>query len=1186
MKLVKIELQGFKSFRDRSAVHFSAEGVNAILGPNGCGKSNLVDALKWALGEQSTKSLRGHSMQDVVFAGTQTSKPVGLAQVSLLFSNEDSPSLEKYKEFKEIQVSRKYYRNGESLYLINNVPSRLMDVREVFLDTGIGEKGYSIIEQGKIGRIVTSKPEELKALLDEAAGVMKFKTKKSEARKKLQSAQQNLLRVLDILKELEEREAKLDSQVKKLREYQKMKEDAQSAHRRIFAGRWFELGKQIREKETSLGKNQEENLRVSNEKQLCENKIETLEIESLSVAKNSEETGRKIAGLSAELGECETGAKLAGQSLENLEKWNLKGRAEGEKRTGQRNEIVTFVERERKEQNHRKETLATCSERLAACSERLRSVAGKRPSLEAENRRILDRENETKRKIDDNLVKLKIAEEKIRLHRENQDLPDYLENRLKDEIAAFEKRLEEIAVRAEFDGKAIGELDSVAVRQREALRENERQTKEKEKKNSNLRAEIAVAENEIATAEKEGEKLKRADRSASLIVNHLREHPEENEIVGLKGTLMERIRFAEELPERLERQMLKLKSTLVFERTRAIEKIVELAKKLGVGKLSLLFLDALECQPETAEQHRVNFWVTAEDPFLRKFLNRFVYLDKVEELPKLLASGIPGLNAVHRNFTIDPLSMVHLHLDAEETTEGLSAQHRKLENAKEKLRGLEERKRINEADVEKEEKRNGELANELEETRQKAEALRKNANSEKREAEYLKGQLANQRKDYQNLIERKRESESAETFLKNRREAETELKELDAEMKRIVAEKTQNETEENANREAFNRERKEQHSLELELGNLRNQIELHEKQIENRLQRKKELDEELAQSDDLVERNREEKRKFEAELEKTEERRRELIPLVEKEREAFDEAKRRLERLQAEKKERENQAGRHTATLEKLSRDDANLRIQVARLSQEQNHLSEQLAADFETDPETVLREFDPESFDSEREKNRLKALRQKLNEITNVNLGAIEEYEEIKTKSEFLREQRRDLVESSSSLEESIEEMDRRTVKLFQSAYEEINAHFKRVFPMLFAGGEASLELTDPGNLRETGLAIMAKPPGKRLQTLNLMSGGEKALTALAFVFAIFFAKPSPICVLDEVDAPLDDANVNRYANMLKQLRGECQFIVITHNKVTMSAADRMFGVTMQEPGVSRVVSVDFNRVRNSKSA
>lgn len=1187
MKLKKLEIVGFKSFVDRTVLKFDHD-VTGIVGPNGCGKSNIVDAIRWCMGEQSAKHLRGRAMEDVIFNGSESRGPGGLAEVTLTFENTDGNAPVEYRDYPEIAVTRRLDRSGNSDYLINKTQVRLKDVTDLFLGTGAGTKAYAIIEQGKVGLIVSSKPEDRRMLIEEAAGITKYKSKRKQAERKMELTQQNLLRVGDIITELEKSLASLKRQAQKADRYLAYRNELDDLVLHEASHKY--LGIVAMQKHVSDALNvstQEADERrtalVAREAELEGLRLHALEAERvLEGAQNAHFTAdNEVRALEGEIAR----AKDQLQSLRDREADASRDlssiSAERESLAGEQARFATDLELHREEEEGAAEALAIEEERLQESTAR---------SQEADRRLA-----ELRRRTGEIAARIARAEAGLQgFDRRRSDVEQRRE-KLYGEREELEARQMELVARTQELQRTVEDLKSG-----KTLSQSDRELLEH--KLTELKREVIGSEKELDTNKHELSRA-RSRMHALLEVQSRLEgvgqgvrnviHRRDPGVLGMLADLVEP---PPELTQALAAAMGEhLQTLIVTDEAKAIE-LAHWLRDENKGRAVFL---------PRAGRHVGNARPALPEDLGDDTLGYFADLVRFRPEDEEIVHAVLGDIVVARDF--DAAHRIAARLSerpphAIVTLEGevFHADGRIAAGQREQLAaGMLESKRetrelsdvVSRLDV---------VVSELVARHQ---ALRAGiaetgtALDLARQAEH-RGEIA--------LVGAEKDLRSSENELQRTR---TRLESLVAELQDMAERLAEAEAEQSTARADLESSREEQLLCEGEVEDAQRDADTHREELDARRQvaterkiqvaRAKEKTrgiegalERLSRSaNELIERER----RLQEELVSGARRQGELAGLLFTSRERLElavvEAHQRRDELGAAKQAHEEARAAMLshegdlkalrAAAEQSEKQRVAHEMQLRELVIEMRNLLEVVAEKFRgLELARVVGDYHLRDIPGEEHRARIQELHGLIDRLGSVNLDAKREYEEGEGRYRNYVEQKADLDKALSDLQKAIEQMDRESKRLFKETFDAVNERFQLLFPKMFRGGRAHLTMTNPDDLLETGIEIVAQPPGKKIGNIELMSGGEKALTAVSLIFAMFQIRPSPFCILDEVDAPLDEANVARYNEAIRTMTDRSQFILITHIKRTMQMVDVLYGVTMPEPGISSLTSVDLTTV------
>ncbi|WP_163649760.1 chromosome segregation protein SMC [Modicisalibacter sp. 'Wilcox'] len=1153
MRLKSIKLAGFKSFVDPVTVPFDGN-MTAIVGPNGCGKSNVIDAVRWVMGESSAKTLRGESMTDVIFNGSTGRKPVGQASIELLFDNRDGSMGGPYAQYAEIAVKRQVNRDSQSTYFFNGQKCRRRDIADLFLGTGLGPRSYAIIGQGMISRLIEARPEELRSTLEEAAGISKYKERRRETENRMRRTQENLERLDDIREELDKQLERLKRQAEAARRYQTLKQEEHRLKGELALLRGRALRAQQTEQESRVRELETQVEREILGQRECETRLEEARLEHDRLAEQLEghqarfyETGAAIARLEQRLEHARHQEQQLVREIESarreLAELDRLGESDGE-RLSQLDERLETLGPEQE----------TVAESLAELEAALEEAEAANEAAQAEWQDFQERDSQAAHEAER-------AQDSVRHHEQALEARSREIERRRQQLAelpddaALRERREELAERlADIDL----ELEALEARSdalqaerdagREALRAAEAERETQRESRSRLQGEIASLDALIAAG--------LDDQDAAL-----------NDWLAREG--LERApRLAERLQvapgwERLVAWVLGawLHARLLPELPREA-----LARGLESGELALIAADAGSPPPGTLAEKTGGAGVAGA------LLARVHCADD----PEAAWARLPALAPDESVITADGLWLGHgwaRRLGLEDGEAGVIAQRQRREAAGEELEAVAARLETCAQRLEALQARDAELEQALEqvrvgereltEQRQQTALAEANLGTKLSHVEGRHGELAEEIAG----LQEQRETQALELeSARERWQAAMEALEAGSERREALDRRRREAQEALAGRRAQLRPLQERsQQLALEDQRLRTEraglLEQRGRGDETRTRLEEKCAELEAGRETLREPQDEEREQLE-----------ELLDRRTREERALNACRDEAAQLGETLRETELARQQHERNLEGIRQRLEEGRMQVQALKLKADAQDEALselghrAADLEA-------ALDPDATESAWQ-NRLETVGERIRRLGAINLAAIEEYDQQAERRDYLEAQHAELGEALETLERAIRKIDQETRTRFKETFERVNAGFGELFPRVFGGGTAWLTLTGE-DLLETGVAIMARPPGKKNSTIHLLSGGEKALTALSLVFAIFQLNPAPFCMLDEVDAPLDDANVGRYARLVRDMAESVQFIYITHNKIAMEAADRLMGVTMQEPGVSRLVAV-----------
>jgi len=1182
MFLKRLDIVGFKSFADRISVDFSG-GVTAVVGPNGSGKSNITDAIRWVLGEQSVKSLRGAKLEDIIFAGSDSRKKLNMAEVTLTLDNEDHflPI-----DYQEVSVTRRVFRSGESEFFINKQPCRLKDIIDLFMDSGLGKEAFSIISQGKVEEILSSKAEERRSIFEEAAGVLKYKTRKKKAETKLSETEENLNRVEDILHELENQVEPLKVQASIAKEYLEKKDDLEKIEVALIVyeiedlhSKWETLTKQV------------EDLRNRE-----------MELSSTVQKKEAliEEMRDQLTALDESINDLQQVLLLASEELEKLE-----GRKE-------------VLKERKKNASQNKAQLEDLIENLNALVDQLQKEKSERQSqLKLYEEAVEKLRGQLSEKQDEmNRLNVNIEEEIESLKSEYFDLlneqtasrneTQYIDDQIQQQEMKM-KRLETSNEKYLLERKAVQEdrkkLEAKLSLIEKELDEQVVNYRQNQQKLENMKSQYQKKETMLYQAYQYLQKMKsRKEMLEAMQEDYTGFYQGVREVLknreqlsGIHGAVAELITMDREYETAIEIALGSSMQHVVVEDEQSGRKAIQFLKQHSYGRATFLPLSVIKGRAISPSDYSI----IENHPTFIGVASRLVSFDsKYQSIINnllgtvIVTKDLKGANdlAKQLNFRFRVVTLEGDVVNPGGSMTGGAIQSKgnsllsrkgELESIQDKLNEMEEKTNTLEKQVK-------ELKDTIQKLEQKLEELRDQGANLRIKEQTIRGNLReievkeNNINDHLSLYDAEKESFKQEKSKMESRKNELEdkikqislkIEELDQTITELVEKKSNQQTSKNELQEQIT-------ELKVQLAS-KEEVYKNEKQSLNRIESElhtnelklKEAKQDLEILTSEMSNNESGEEKLEEEAKRKLQDKNKTVELIQARRNQRLQIQETLQQEELELKELKRNQKQMTDSLKdeevKLNRVDVELDNHL-------NKLREEYMLTFE-----AAKEQYPLPCEVDEARRKLKLIKRSIEELGTVNLGAIDEYERIKDRYEFLQEQRDDLTEAKETLFNVINEMDQEMKRRFEETFLQIRSHFSSVFQSLFGGGRADLLLTDPDDLLNTGVDIVAQPPGKKLQNLGLLSGGERALTAIALLFSILKVRPVPFCVLDEVEAALDEANVHRFAQYLKRFSQDTQFIVITHRKGTMEQAHVLYGVTMQESGVSKLVSVKLEETK-----
>ena len=1179
MYLKSIEVQGFKSFANKIVFQFH-NGITGIVGPNGSGKSNVADAVRWVLGEQRVKQLRGASMQDVIFSGTELRKPQGFAYVAITLDNSDH---QLPIEFDEVTVSRRVYRSGESEYKINGNACRLKDINELFYDTGIGKEGYSIIGQGQIDKILSGKPEDRRELFDEAAGIVKFKRRKVITQKKLEDEKQNLVRVNDILSELEKQVGPLKRQSEAAREYLRLRESLKAFDVNLFLLESEEVKRQLEAAE----------------------KNEAIVSADLSQVKESAEQMKReydeISGLLA---------KLEESINHNREEMNradlLKGNLEG-----QIGVLTEQINTERISAEHIGSRLMAIDREISERQEKKAAYEAEKETLSAQQREVggrLKELRETLRRTEEQMMLLdqrmedskadiiRALNEKAGLSARQQRYATLLEQvdvrraevsqkllHFKSDESVWDEKIGAEALRLT---EVEDQLRAVEIEESETILKRQASEEELRRLNRNL----SNAQQDYHTSQTKLESLRNlAERYEGYGGSIRRVMEARDRIYGIHGVVADLITVQKKYEVAIETALGGSIQNIVTDTEQTAKQLIEYLKKNRFGRATFLPLTSIG-NKSTFSQERA-----LKEPGVLGLANTLVETKpEYEGLMKYLLGRVVVADNIDHAIALAKKYQYSLRIVTLEgellnaggsMTGGAFKNSSNLLGRKREIEDLEERCKKILVQVEEIQKELNACETSLEEQKSRIEELAS-----------LKQQIYLEQNTLQlnirQMEEKKAEiSQSSEDLVMENGQLEEQLRDIHDSQERLKAEAVElEELNDRKNREIEEWSR-ESDQLKERRGELLEKVSAVQLEESEASQKVHFMDENISRVAEEIGKLSEESEGLKNGTGDSDRIINEKLSEIENLKGLIGNAAAQSEALALQVREQTESREAHLASQKEFfeKREEAAGRMglldkELFRLQSQKEKLSERLESqsaymwsEYEitySDAESLK---DPLLSSVPELKRQIGGLKQQIKALGNVNVNAIEDYREISGRYEFMKTQHDDLVKAEETLLKIIEELDTGMRRQFEEKFKEIRREFDKVFKELFGGGHGTLELMEDEDILEAGIQIISQPPGKKLQNMMQLSGGEKALTAIALLFAIQNLKPSPFCLLDEIEAALDDSNVDRFAGYLHKLTANTQFIVITHRRGTMVASDRLYGITMQEKGVSTLVSVNL---------
>ena len=1199
MKLRKLEIHGFKSFNEKSVIEFP-DGISAVVGPNGCGKSNIIDALRWVMGEQSVKQLRGKKMEDIIFSGTAGSHQLNMAEVSLTLLNDNGSAPEELKEYTEINLTRRLYRSGESSYLINKRPCRLKDIHNIFLGSGMSSKSYGLMEQGSIGKITEAGPEEKRHFIEEAAGITRYKNRKNEALRKMALTNQNLLRVKDLVSEINRQMSDLQRQAKKAEQYNKYRIKIKNLDILLSINRYDDYTERINKTENLLTQLKDSNIAHTSHLKKLDAAIEEIHLRRTEKSiKISEKKAEKYE-LQRQIDRHENDREHLGKDITRLGEDILnfkKSRRETEKKN---QEITREIDQSK--------------DQILITKKTVEDITSKLDHEKKESQYIRDRHRELNIEVEtckSNLMTLMADEARYKNiyqnARNNKEKLTGLLKRTNEEEAIVGKKLSRII---NGEKKAKEDLDELILETNNLNNKIDIIKKEANKKNQSLSNQLKTVQslefernnykskyNTLKKMESNFEWYKdgvKAVMKKSLEVNSDTDESNgsNNKILGLMADIIEPEASFENAVEAVLGESLQY--ILINEPETGIESI-EYLKLTGAGRSG--FIPVSSIKPNPAMQTFLNFpqskmllhKVKVKKGFekiISALLNNIIVADNIKEALKIFKDSECAITVVTKNGNLIS-GKGEMAGGSKENLSGILAKKQELRTLEQKIIDLNKK-------IESEHFFLKELEAEVREFETKMQKLferRENINNNKVNAKttlYKAKEDVKQAKRHLEIIRIEQERLDSEED-----DMEEEITRHNKAIKKI--EQSVKESQKNVNKttaqiysisnemESFDQRIVE---FKLDLTSLNTKLESSSTTLRRLEEYRKEsaarliqISREISSKEDKLNFSTEKTKKYKDNLSSMYESLKKLVLELEENMED-------LNIIDTSMKKHDIKIAGMKNRHEKVLEDIRLLELECSQLHIKRDNISSNLNDRYH---KSIL-ELKTESMDSANsQKNsneipvkeieeKLVFYRKKIDTIKDVNLRAIKEYDQLKSRHDFICKQQDDLVQAINDLHKVVQKINRITKKDFLETFEAINIKLQEVFPHLFEGGTAKLVLSEPDNLLETGVDFMVHPPGKKLTRISLLSGGEKALSAIAFIFSIFLIKPTSFCLMDEIDAPLDEANTYRFNNLLKTIGEKSQIIMITHNRKSMEFADSLFGITMETKGISKIVSVNLN--------
>ena len=1182
MYLKRLELQGFKSFADKTILELMP-GITTVIGPNGSGKSNISDAIRWVLGEQSMKSLRGTKSLDIIFAGTQNRKSLGFAEASLVFDNSDGALPIEYTE---VTVTRKIYRSGETGYYINKVPCRLKDVLELFMDTGIGKDGYSIIGQGKIDEILSNKSEDRRHIFEEAAGIVKYRTRKQESEKKLEHTKLNLLRINDILTEIEGNLEPLQMQADKAKKYLNLREELKNIEIGLFVYNIEkykqDLEKVVQDIDVMQSQCNDEEGRLERVKILKEELKSSIDEITETIENMSNigfESQKQIEQLNSDINVAKT--RIANNNenndryLKEIEEQNAKIKElkdEIEQKEAKKDNLKQNKEKFEKELNEKQAELDKLTEKLSS------------KELEIEG---------YKHTVEENTDKKYELQSEINAQNINYQNFEKRQAQIKQEMQSTISELDGTRLNKEDIAKQFNEIENKKNKAQNSLNEVAKQREEANQKIKSFESNINILSSKMRIKESRLKFLMETEKEKEGYIKSVKSLLKDCENIkelgkGMNGVLANIIEVPDDLQIAIEMCLGASLQNIVTETETDAKRLVEHLRKNNLGRASFLPISSVRGKKlDKIKGNESGVVGIASDlvkynkkyeQIILNLLGRTVIVDNMDTAIKVAKqNGYTFRIVTTEGDLINPSGAITGGSVAKKTVNilGRGKEIEKLEkeikNLKQKIEKLENDKQNYEESIEGILELSANLEKELQEidityATEKQKVISINENIEK-----LEKRLNRLKEEQANLEKQKEEAVSTKGDLQVEI---NKIVEQNEELSKIITEFA----------ELNKDDQKYIDDLNFDITNLKISVSSFDESEASIQEIQERINQELENAHTSIENKNTQIEQIKKDNEELEKSIQETLQKIEEVKESVNSSSSKIEELKKERAQKSEKLSKQEdeitdkfKVIEDLKGQLVKLDVKKTKIEEDINGIINKMWEEYELTPNNAEQYQKPENVALTQ--RRVNNLRTEIRELGSVNVDSIEEYKNLKDRYDFMSEQRLDLENTMSKLRKVISDMTQIMKEQFKEKFKVINKNFGEVFAELFGGGKAELTLEDEENILECGIDITVQPPGKKLQNMMLLSGGEKAFTAIALLFAILKINPAPFCVLDEIEAALDDVNVFRYADYLKKFTDHTQFLVITHRKGTMEVADTVYGVTMEESGISKLLSMKLKQ-------
>lgn len=1196
MELTAIEIVGFKSFPDKIRVEFG-KGVTAIVGPNGSGKSNIADAVRWVLGEQSAKTLRGSRMEDVIFAGTERRKPLGFAQVTLFLDNKDRTLPIDYDQ---VAIRRRLYRSGESEYMINGARCRLKDVQELLMDTGIGKDGYSMIGQGQIDQLLSSKPQDRRLIFEEAAGITKYKSRREEAEKKLEDDKTQLTRVSDILTELTLHLEPLKAQAETAKQYLALKDNLKFYEVTAFIGEYDQMKSQYDAALKNLNDLNDQIKASVEQRQKAREKSDQLE-------ESAKEARLQLSKLNGDLSRARLDLEKADGDLRLAEQSKTHQEAQQAGQTKRLQDLSSQMEERRLTLDKEQKLLKDLERKIKEAGEEQQKASDRLAGLQKDHQKALQDLDLTRQQVQtvsEALTKASIEAEKSRqqVSLDHQEAKHYLENKagLEERQAQERQKADQAAQSLKERSAACQDQEAAFSKTKEKMAALTQQENQARRRQESLLLQMKDAVKRIQWMQGMEDDYEGFSGPVRLVMKL-----KDNRSLGIIGTVSDILTVKKEYTTALETALGMAVQNIVVENTDSAKQLIGYLREKRGGRATFLPLDSVMGRKPSANRQAVLAMqgVIGFGDDLASYQPRFQAIAERLLGNVVVVSSFDDGAAVSRKFG-SYLRVVTLKGDifniggsitggsSRSQNSGILSRHNQLEEMKENLKAL----RLD----------GDEAASQLSDiSRQKIDLSRKGSEQEKDlirlrgEVDQLRQQAQQAQFSLSAVTEQLKamtvsHGQSSDKLSQHQQQAQQSLEQKNQWQRRLDLAKEEEEKVQQSVSDrvaAVDAGKEEVSAASVKVSGLEQQKQFTQQALsweEAELKKLEGQEEELKQQSEEGQRKIEEASK---EMDQIRLRQQQLSRQIEQAEEAVEKQEALTARTDRERENSRKEADETLTAYAALEKEQIRLENQTGRAKQGLDDLTERMWEDYQITYQTAKdlaegrshsdmasdqRLKEATALSKTKRKQQINLLKKQIRDLGPVNVNAIDEYKSMSERKEFLTRQHDDIVKSEENLTEIIKQMTAKMEQQFREQFAAIAQTFDKVFAQIFGGGHGILRMTEGQDSLEAGIEIIGQPPGKKVQNMAALSGGERALTAIALLFAIQQQHPAPFCILDEIEAALDDVNVERYANYLKQMK-DTQFIVITHRKGTMMAADTMYGVTMEEKGVSKCISVRF---------